>query len=144
MINLRYLVLAASTVALASPLHAGGDSPRESYCSWIIKTPDGKFRTEMKMGWSLLFAERDAQGPNLPENVAGITCLRDPPVLVAGDVAVLKQGRSLHFGTQDQGMTIVKYEMTDGKITYTVSVGGLGSKNQKKVEQALKALQTAS
>ncbi|MFM5917030.1 MAG: hypothetical protein ACKOOL_05790 [Novosphingobium sp.] len=134
-------LLALSGLAWAVPLHAGGDHPRESYCSWIIKTEDGKFRTEMKLGWNLQLAESDPASMNLPQDVAGITCLRDPPILIAGDVAVLKQGRSLHFGTQDQGMTIVKYELTDGKITYTIPVGGLGSKNLKKVEQALKALQ---
>lgn len=137
----RRMTLAVAALTVAAPLHAGSKLPRESFCSWIKKTPDGKFKYEMKTGWSLQLAESDPEGPNLPEDVASITCLRDPPVLVAGDVAVLKQGRSLQFGTQDQGMTIVKYEFKDGKIAYTVSVGGLSSKNQKKVDQALQALQ---
>ena len=135
------IALALVALAISAPLHAGDAQPRENYCAWIKQTPEGKFTTEMKMGWSLLAAERDPAAMALPDNVVGITCLRDPPVLVPGDLTVLKQGRSLHFGVQDQGMTIVKYEFKDGQVVYTVSVGGLSPKTLKKVEKALAAVQ---
>lgn len=137
----KAISLALVVLAISAPLHAGDAQPRESYCAWIKQTPEGKFTTEMKMDWSLLAAESDSAGMALPENVVGITCLRDPPILVHGDLALLKQGRSLYFGVQDLGMTMVKYELKAGKIVYRVDVGGLNSKNRKKVEKAIAALQ---
>ena len=141
MIISRKAVFAFAALAASMPLHAGQAQPRESYCSWIKQVPEGKFIAEMKMGWSLIAAERDPAAMALPDDVVGVTCLRDPPILVPGDLALLKQGRSLYFGAQDLGLTMVKYELKDGKITYTVDVGGLGPKNLKKVEKAIAALQ---
>ena len=137
----KAIALALVVLAISAPLHAGDAQPRENYCAWIKQTPEGKFTTEMKMDWSLLAAERDPAAMALPDDVVGVTCLRDPPILVPGDLALLKQGRSLYFGAQDLGLTMVKYELKDGKITYTVDVGGLGPKNLKKVEKAIAALQ---
>lgn len=134
-------LLALAGTALSAPLWAGDDKPKEEKCTWVRKTEDGRFRNELHWEWSLLEAGRDPAGTTLPDDVTGLVCLRDPPVLVPGDLVFLKQGRSLYFGVQDQGITMVKYELVDGKVTWTVRAGGLGDKNRKKVEKSVAAVQ---
>ena len=125
-----------------SPLAARDKLPDDQYCSWIKSTPDGKFTYQMQMGWSLARDGADPAAAPLPPEVVGITCLRDPPILVESDLKQLTLGRTLSFGIQDQGMTIVEYELKDGKIAYTVKTGGLGDSRRKKVEKAMAAMQT--
>ena len=137
----RIILAPLALLALTAPLSAGDGNPKEQRCSWIYQTPEGKFRFEPRYEWSLLQSTRDPAAPPLPANVVNISCLRDPPVLVPGDLAQLKQGRTLSFGTMDQGLTIVRYTLADGKLSYEVTSGGLGEKNRKKVEKAMAAVQ---
>lgn len=135
--NCRVVTVALAAVALAAAPHAIAKTPRDSYCSWIRETPEGRFTYEMKLGWSLIREGVLAGGPELPADVAGISCLRDPPVLVAGDVALLERGVEIYFGLEGAGISTIKYTLTDGVIAYELSGGALSAKLKKDVDRAM-------
>lgn len=135
--------LAAATIAVAAapaPLFAA--NVRESYCGLIRKTADGKFTTEMRMGWSLLRAEEADGVIAFDPDVTGVSCLRDPPILQDADAETLKQGLSLHFSGSSGGLTIVSYEVTDGRLTWKVTAGALSDKMTKAVNKAVERVQS--
>ncbi|MCR2832891.1 hypothetical protein [Parerythrobacter lacustris] len=135
--NCRGFTVALAAIALAAAPHAIAKTPRDSYCSWIKETPEGRFTYEMKLGWSLIREGALEGGPELPEDVVGISCLRDPPVLVAGDVALLERGVEIYFGLGGAGFSTIKYRLTDGVIAYELSGGALSARQKKDVDRAL-------
>jgi len=130
----RGVVLALVAMVLAGP-PAFAKTPRESYCTLIRKTEDGKFRKESRFGWSLLTAEAEPGQIAFDSDVVGVTCLRDPPLTVPEDAEALRLGLSLYFANPKTGTT-VKYELKEGRIVYTVTVGGLSESELKQVAKA--------
>jgi hypothetical protein len=99
---------------------------KESYCSLIRETPDGKFRYESKFGWSLLAEEEKDGVIAFPDDVTAIACLRTPLLLQVADLETLQQGISLSFSAS--AINIIGFEMVDGKIKWSVKTGNFDAK----------------
>ncbi len=136
----------------AAPALAKGKAPREGRCSWITQTPEGKFRSEPKPFWSLMIAglnvelkpeERarySVKQEDVPPQVTGFACQREPAMLVSGDVAFLKAGKVIYLSPAGASATIVKYSMANQRIGYDVTSGVLSPNQKKQIDQALAAL----
>jgi hypothetical protein len=119
----RLLLVSAPLLAcgmVAAPAVAAAKS-KESYCSLIRETPDGKFRYESKPGWSLLRAEAEPGVIAFDSDVKSIACLRIPLLLQPEDLETLQQGIDLSFSASS--MNIIGFEMVDGKISWSVKTG---------------------
>jgi hypothetical protein len=139
------IIAVVLTVALLSASNAAhAKPPQEQYCSLIKSTDDGRFKTEIQPGWTL-WREQQMDGQIVYDaDVVGVTCLRTPITLVVEDAETLRQGKSLNFAdATKKDMTIVKYELVDGTITYSVQIGALSKGDIKKVEQSIKIVQAA-
>ena len=116
-------------------------APKESYCSFITKTEDGKFQVMPQAGWSLISAqERDGQ-IEYPENVVGVSCLRAPMALVKDDAETLSQGKSITLSAPSNMMTIVRYEIVDGKIKWDVQSGQISKSQGKRIKRSVERVQ---
>jgi hypothetical protein len=140
--EIRNLIGVAAVLPLL--LMAGAPAARdlpESTCSWIIRTEDGRFYYQMQPSWTLQSAAASAQGVVLPDNVAGITCLRDPPVLVESDATVLLSGRSISLGGMGRELLMITYEIVDGRVTHRIASGTSSGRLPRQIEQGMAAVQ---
>jgi hypothetical protein len=124
--------------AWAMPVTAAGKT-KESHCSLIRETPDGKFRYEPKFGWSLLAEEEKDGVIAFPDDVTGVACLRTPLLLQAADLETLQQGISLSFSAS--AINIIGFEMVDGKIKWSVKTGAFDTKVLKAIEKSVADVQ---
>ncbi|WP_284123927.1 hypothetical protein [Parerythrobacter aestuarii] len=131
--------LIAGALAAAVCLTGGAaqaKAPKERFCSFIHQTEDGKFRHESKLGWSLFSAQAEPGEISYPASVVGVTCLRDPILLVPEDAESLRLGLKLYLADPKSGQT-VKYEAVDGKVVHNASAAVLGRSLMKKLEKAI-------
>lgn len=138
----RVLVVAAATLSALLPAHGAQarDLP-ESSCSWVIRNESGRFSYQLQPGWSLQRAAASPEGITLPDNVVGITCLRDPPVLVESDAAVLAGNRSISLGGAGGGMVMISYELIDGRVTHRIVSGSPSGRLTRQIEQGVASVQ---
>lgn len=127
-----------ATGAAAMPIFAAGKA-KESYCSLIRETPDGKFKYETKFGWSLLAEEEEDGVIVFPADVTAIACLRSPLLLQPADLESLQQGKKLSFSAS--AVNIIGFETVDGKIIWAVKTGAFDAKALKAIEKSVVKVQ---
>ena len=130
------LCLTLGVVLIAPRAQAFAKAPKESFCSLIRKTQNGKFRVEIQYGWSLYDASREDGQIAFEPDVVGVTCLRDKPFLVLEDLEALKQGITLTFGARKTAAS-VEYSLSDGVIAYDVRTGSLSKSQVRKLTKAM-------
>lgn len=127
--------IAAFAVLIPATAHA--QSVRESMCNWIIQNDDGTFSYQPQMAWSLQRTTTAEAVARLPENVTAVACLRDPPMLVEGDIEMLRSGRTVTLSMNDNGLLIVNYELVDGEVTVSISAGAPSRRTQRRIDSGL-------
>jgi hypothetical protein len=80
-------------------------------------------------------ATRDSAKP------VAVIAVRATVVPRAEDVALLRDGLALMISSNQNGMTIVKYHVVDGKIVYTVTTGTVSEKDRKAIDKAVAKMQ---
>lgn len=134
---------AVATVIVATSLGAGpaiaAEKVKESFCSLIRETPDGKFRYESKPGWSLLREEEKNGIIAFPADVKSIACLRNPLLLQAADLETLQQG--IEISLSASAINIIGFKMADGKISWSVKTGSFDASALKAVEKSVAKVQ---
>ena len=127
--------------AMLGSAPAFAKAPKESNCSFIHKTEDGKFRYDMRFGWRLYWAEAEPGDITYPESVVGVACLRDPALLVPEDAETLKLGLKIYLGSASgQNFT---YELVDGKVVHNASIETLGKSQMKKLEKVIATIEAS-
>ena len=136
------LVAAAASLSalLPTPAAQARDLP-ESGCSWVIRNENGTFSYQPQPGWSLQRAAAAPDGLTLPENVAGVTCLRNPPVLVESDAAVLQGNRSITLGGMGGDLMMISYQLVDGRVTHRMVSGTASARLTRQIEQGVASVQ---
>lgn len=138
----RILVAGAASLPALLPGHAtqARDLP-ESSCSWVIRNENGRFSYQMQPGWSLQRAAASPDGITLPDNVVGITCLRNPPILVESDAAVLAGNRSISLGGAGGDLLMISYELIDGRVTHRIVSGSPSGRLTRQIDQGVASVQ---
>lgn len=135
----RYAALVGAVLALTGqPAQAKG--PKESFCTLIHETEDGKFRTDRMLGWSLYAAQSEPGDITYDSDVVGVTCLRDPVALVAEDVETLRLGIMIYLADPKTQAT-VKYQIIDGRIVHQATGVALSASQEKTVTKAITKVQ---
>lgn len=127
----------AAALALLVPASAHAQSVREGMCNWIIQNDNGTFSYQPQMAWSLQRTTSAEAVARLPENVTAVACLRDPPMLVEGDVEMLRSGRTVTLSMNDNGLLIVNYELADGEVTVSIAAGSPSRRTQRRIDSGL-------
>lgn len=142
MIISRMVIGSAALSAVLASTSAAAAPKEESYCALIRETPEGKFKTDMQPGWSLTREQKQDGIISYDDDVVAISCLRSPATLEPEDAETLSQGKALYFSDpRGPALLTIKYEIVDGKITWSASNGTIPAKQEKAVKKAAERVQ---
>jgi hypothetical protein len=127
------ILVGALCVVAGQPLEA--KAPKESFCTLIRKTEDGRFRTDRLLTWSLYAAQREPGEIAYDSDVVGVTCLRDPVTLVAEDAETLRLGITIYLA-DPRTQTTVTYKREGDRIVHQVTAGALSEGQLSKVAKS--------
>jgi hypothetical protein len=132
--TLFILLLAVPQVLLAGNV-------KEALCAYMVKSESG-FKVAPALNLRVADPKADAKTYTLPEdapeNVAGITCIRNSVIPLASDVRVARAGHVLYISTSGaSGGGMLRLEIKDGVAIYQMVSGELTKREKNKVDRVL-------
>lgn len=131
-------IIVAMAAGAATPGLAQGRAVE--ICSTVIAHPGGGFGYEPRPDLNVR-ASTARPGPfrlDRPENVIGITCVRETLIPQPLDIEVLQAGFTFNIGDiAHQAEVVIELKLRDGRVSWDVIAGTLDRRSRERIDAAV-------